>query len=168
MTVTATTLTAKTLAWAAVAAWACLSAHATYTDLRTATISRRACWTAGTAITALLAGAAALLGEPLRWLWTLAGTAPVALLLEVLYRRQPDKLGYGDIRLITVNSLLAAWWGPQWPWWALLAGAIAAWPAAIVTVARQGRGARVRWAPWLSTGTAGVVAWRVSETGLIG
>lgn len=159
-------MTANVLVWAAIGAWACLGAHASYTDLRTAKISRRACWTAGLTVAVLLAGAAAQLDDPLRWIWTLAGTAAVALLLEIIYRWQPDKLGYGDVRLIVVNSLLVAWWGPAWPWWALLAGAVAAWPAALVTIARQGRRGRVRWAPWLAAGTAVVVAWRISDVGV--
>lgn len=165
MTTTVTTHAAKTLVWAAVAAWACLGAHATCTDLRTARISRRACWAAGTAVTALLGGAAVVGGDPVRWPWTLAGAVPVALLLEVVYRRQPAKLGYGDVRLVVVNSLLAAWWGPQWPWWALLTGAVAAWPAAIASAFRNGRQARIRWAPWLTAGTAGAVAWNLHTAG---
>lgn len=158
-------MTAEILVWAAIGTWTCLGVHASYTDLRTATISRRACWAAGSLVAALLAGAAALLGDPLKWLWTLAGAGAVALLLEIIYRWQPDKLGYGDVRLIVVNSLLVAWWGPVWPWWALLAGAVAAWPAAIVTVARQGSGSRVRWAPWLTIGTALVAVWHVGVLG---
>ncbi|WP_419856052.1 prepilin peptidase [Candidatus Poriferisodalis sp.] len=161
-------MTAEILVWTAIGAWACLSAHAGYTDLRAARISRRTCWAAGVAIAVLLASAGALLGDPLRWLWTLAGAAAVALLLEVVYRWQPDKLGYGDVRLIIVNSLLAAWWGPAWPWWALLAGAVAAWPAAALSAAREGRHGRVKWAPGLAIGTGAVVAWRVAAVGPLG
>lgn len=161
-------MTATVLVWAAIGSWSCLGVHVSYTDLRAARIPRRACWAVGVVVAALLGGAATLLNEPLRWLWTLAGASAVALLLELVYRWQPDRLGYGDVRLIIVNSLLVAWWGPAWPWWALLAGAVAAWPAAIVTVVRQGRDSRVRWAPWLSVGTAIVIAWRVSDVGLLG
>lgn len=162
---TATAPVAAALVWAAVAAWAMLGAHAAFTDLRSGRISRRACWTAGTAVTVLLAGAATLAGNPLRWLRMLASAAPVALLLDVVWRRWPGKVGYGDVRLIAVNSVLTAWWGPPWPWWALLAGAVAAWPAAIAAAVRNGREARVRWAPWLAAGTAGVVAWNLHATG---
>ena len=162
---TATTQTARALVWAAITAWACLGAHATHTDLRTARISRRACWTAGATVTALLGSAAVLGGNPLRWLWTLAGATPVALLADIGWQHSRGRLGYGDVRLIAVNSLLTAWWGPQWPWWALLAGTVAAWPAAIASAARRGRGAHIRWAPWLSCGTAGVVAWNLHTAG---
>jgi hypothetical protein len=161
-------MSADILVWAAIGAWACLGAHASYTDLRTARISRRACWTAGVAVTALLAGAAALLDDPLRWLWTIAGAAAVALLLEILFRRQSDGLGYGDVRLIVVNSLLVAWWGPAWPWWALLAGAIAAWPAAARSAVREGRRGRVKWAPGLAVGTGLVLIWRIATAGPTG
>ena len=159
---------AEVLVWAAIGTWAGLGAHASYTDLRTSKISRRACWAAGSVVMVLLAAAAALLGDPLRWLWMLASAAAVALLLEVLYRWQPDKLGYGDVRLIVVNSLLPAWWGPAWPWWALLAGAVAAWPAAVLSAARHGKSGRVRWAPGLAFGTGLVVIWRLAAVGPTG
>ena len=161
-------MTAKVLVWVAIGTWACLGAHASYTDLRTARISRYACWATGAVVATLLAVAAALLSEPLRWLGMLAGAGAVALLLEFIYRWQPDKLGYGDVRLIVVNSLLVAWWGPAWPWWALLAGAVAAWPAAILSVVRRGRDSRVRWAPWLTIGAALVAAWRLLAVGSTG
>ena len=70
-------------------------------------------------------------------------------------------------RLIVVNSLLAGWWGPAWALWALMAGALAEWPIAVVALARHGREARVRWAPGLVAGTAAVVAWRVWVDGPI-
>lgn len=161
-------MTATVLVGAAVGAWVCLGAYASYTDMRTSRISRRACWAAGTAVAALLGAAALLLDDPLRWLWTIAGAAAVALLLEAVYRWQPDKLGYGDVRLIVANSLLAAWWGPAWPWWALLAGAVAAWPAAAVSALRNGRRGRVRWAPGLAVGTGLVIAWRIAAVGPTG
>ncbi|WP_420626955.1 prepilin peptidase [Candidatus Poriferisodalis sp.] len=161
-------MNADVLVWAAICTWAGLGVHASWTDLRAATISRRACWVAGIAVALLLAGAAIALEDPLRWLWTLAGAAAVALLLEVAYRWRPDRLGYGDVRLIIVNSFMVAWWGPAWPWWALVAGAIAAWPAALMSAVREGRQARVRWAPGLTLGTALVVAWQAVTVGPLG
>ena len=81
---------------------------------------------------------------------------------------RPGRMGYGDIRLIVVNSLLAGWWGLEWSWWALCAGAVAEWPLAIVALARDGRKARVRWAPGLVVGTAAVVAMRMWSPGPTG
>ena len=86
-------------------------------------------------------------------------------MLEVAYRLWPDKMGYGDVRLIVVNSLLAGWWGAPWALWALMAGALAQWPAAMVALTRHGPGAKVRWAPGLVAGTAAVVAWRLWADG---
>ena len=153
--------------WAAAGIWSLLAAHATWTDLRSAIISRRACWTAGIAIAALLGCSTVALGDPGRGLRTLAGTAPVVAATEIAYRARPDAIGYGDIRLIIVNSLLLSWWGPAWPWWALTAGAIAAWPQAIAAALRRGRGATVRCAPALALGTALVLATRLTATGPI-
>lgn len=158
-------MTAAALVWAAVGAWAMLGVHASWTDLRRAVISRRACWTAGMVIAATLGAAALALGDPGRYLRTLISAAAVLAAAEVLYRLRPDAIGYGDIRLIMVNSLLLSWWGPAWPWWALAAGAVAAWPQAAVTVIRHGRHAGVRCAPALAIGAALVLGTRLATTG---
>ena len=153
------------LVWAAVAVWAALGLYVSCTDLRRAVIPRRAVWSAGTAVAVLLGVSAVAAGEPARFGWAAAGTASVAVLLEVAYRLRPGSMGFGDVRLIIVNSLLAGWWGVQWSWWALMAGALAAWPVAAVALARHGREARVRWAPGLVAGTAAVVAFRLWAEG---
>ena len=118
---------------------------------------------------ALLLGAAALgLRDPARFVWAVAGATSVALMLEAAYRLLPGRMGFGDVRLIIVNSLLAGWWGLEWAWWALFAGAVAEWPVAVVALARRGREARVRWAPGLVAGTAAVVALRLWMDGPAG
>ena len=153
--------------WAAAGAWSLLAAHATWTDLRSSVISRRACWAAGIAVAVLLGCAAIALGDLGQGVRTLAGTAAVAAVTEIAYRLRPDAIGYGDIRLIIVNSLLLSWWGPAWPWWALAAGAIAAWPRALMTTLHKGRGATVRCAPALALGTAAALATRLATVGPI-
>lgn len=153
--------------WAAAGVWSLLAAHATWTDLRSAIISRRSCWAAGIAVAVLLGCSAVALGEPGRGLRALAGMAAVAAAAEIAYRIRPEAIGYGDIRLIIVNSLLLSWWGPAWPWWALTAGAIAAWPQALAAALRRGRSTRVRCAPALALGTALVLATRLTTAGPI-
>ncbi|MCY4663500.1 MAG: prepilin peptidase [Acidimicrobiaceae bacterium] len=153
------------LVLAAVAAWAAMGAYVSVIDLRRALIPRRAVWPAGAAVAVLLGAAALTGGELTRFGWAVAGAASVALVLEVAYRLWPDKMGFGDVRLIIVNSLLAGWWGFEWAWWALMAGALAEWPVAAVALARHGRDARVRWAPGLVAGTAAVVALRLWAEG---
>ena len=153
------------LVWAAVAVWAALGVYVSCTDLRRAVIPRRAVWPAGGAVAVMLGASAVLGDQPARFGWAAAGAASVAVLLEVAYRLWPDKMGFGDVRLIIVNSLLAGWWGLPWAWWALMAGALAEWPVAAVALARHGRHARVRWAPGLVAGTAAVVAWRLWAEG---
>ena len=156
------------LVWAAVAVWAALGVYVSYTDLRRAVIPRRAVWPAGAAVAVLLGASALTAGDPARLGWAAAGAASVAVLLEVAYRLRPDKMGFGDVRLIIVNSLLAGWWGLEWAWWALMAGALAEWPVAAVALVRHGRHAKVRWAPGLVAGTAAVVAWRLWADGTLG
>ena len=153
------------LVWAAVGVWGVLGAYTSVTDLREAVIPRRAVWSGGAAVALLLGAAALALGEPGRLAWAVAGAASVGVLLEVVYRLRPGRIGFGDVRLIIVNSLLAGWWGMEWSWWALCAGAVAEWPVAIAAVVREGRAARVRWAPGLVAGTAAVVAFRLWAAG---
>ena len=155
------------LVWAAVAVWAALGLYVSYTDLRRAVIPRRAVWPAGAAVALLLGASALFTGDPARFGWAAAGAASVGVMLEVAYRLRPDKMGFGDVRLIIVNSLLAGWWGFEWAWWALMAGALAEWPVAAVALARHGRHAKVRWAPGLVAGTAAVVAWRLWADGTV-
>ena len=151
--------------WTAVGTWALLGAHASWTDLRHAVISRRACWAAGIAIAALLGASALALSDPRRCLSTLVGAAAVAALTEIIYRTRPDAIGYGDIRLIIVNSLLLSWWGPAWPWWALAAGTVAALPQALAATLRRGRGTAVRCAPALTLGAALILTTRLTAVG---
>ena len=158
-------MVADVLVLVAVGVWAVLGVYVSATDLRDAIIPRRACWAAGIAVAGLLAAAAAVIGDPLRLVWAVVGAASVGLFLELVYRLQPGKIGFGDVRLIIVNSLLAAWWGVPWAWWALCAGALAEWPIAITAVIRHGRKATVRWAPGLVVGTAAVVALRLWTDG---
>ena len=159
---------AGVLVLVAVGVWGALGVHVSVTDLRRAQIPRRATWTAGIAIAALLGSASALAGNPARFGWALAAAAIVGLVLEVCYRLASDRIGFGDVRLIIANSVLLGWWGLGWPWWGLCAGAVVAWPAALRAVLREGRQARVRWAPGLVLGTAAVVAYRLWTVGPVG
>ena len=156
------------LVLAAVGVWAVMGVYVSVVDLREAIIPRQACWAGGGAVLGLLAAAAGVHGAPLRLAWAAVGAASVGLALEVVYRLQPGKIGFGDVRLIIVNGLLAAWWGIPWAWWALCAGALAEWPIAIPAVIRHGRKATVRWAPGLVAGTGAVLAyllWAEGPTG---
>ena len=152
----------------AVAAWAALGAYVSFTDIRRGVIPRRAVWIAGSAITLLLTVAAVMQDDPRRMIWVGVGAGTVGLFFEVIYRRWPDQVGYGDVRLIIVNAILAGWWGVHWSWIALCAGAIAEWPVALVALARSGRNARVRWAPGLVVGTSGVIAFCLWSFGAAG
>ena len=155
-----------TAVWAATGAWALAGMHASVTDLRRRVISRRACWSAAIALTCLLAAAALAHHSPGGQLLRLAiGVAPVLVAGEALYRVRPAAIGYGDIRLINASSILTAWWGPQWPWWALLAGAALAVPQAVTTRRRHGPTAAIAWAPALAAGTAVVIAARLIAHG---
>ncbi|MYI26589.1 MAG: hypothetical protein F4064_00690 [Acidimicrobiales bacterium] len=151
--------------WAAAGAWALLGMHASVTDLRRRVISRRACWTAAITITLLLVTAALAYGSPGQLLRLAIGVVPVLVAGEALYRVRPAAIGYGDIRLINASSILVAWWGLQWPWWALLGGTALAVPQAIAARTRHGTTATIAWAPALAAGTTLVVITRLIAHG---
>lgn len=121
-------------------------------------VPRLVVWPATAAIAALLFAASLHTAQPQRFVWACAGAASVGIVLSIIYARFPEAFGYGDVRLIMANGLLAGWWGLAWSWWALGAGAVAAWPAAAIALARRGRESRLRWAPWLVLGAAATVA----------
>lgn len=156
------------LVWIALGVWTALGLYVSAVDLRRAVIPRRAVWSAGIAVAALLSVAAALQRDPARLGWAVAGAVSVGIVLEIAYRLRPGRIGFGDVRLIILNGLLAGWWGLEWSWWALFAGSVAAWPAAAVALRREGREARVRWAPGLAAGTAIVVAYLLLTRGTTG
>lgn len=151
--------------YTAAAVWALAGLHASATDLRRRVISRPVCWTAALAIACLLAAAAAAYGSPGQLLRLAIGVVPVLAAGEALYRIRPAAVGYGDIRLINASSILTAWWGPQWPWWALLAAAVLAVPQAVTARARHGPTATIAWAPALAAGTALIVITRLTAHG---
>ncbi len=158
-------MTAPASIFAALGVWVTLGVYVSITDMRRGVIPRRAVWSAGTAIALLLGVATVAMGSPGRLLWAGVGAASVGLFFEVVYRVWPGRIGYGDVRLIIVNTFLAGWWGMEWAWWALFAGAVAECPVALVVLRRAGRSATVRWAPGLVVGTAIVVGWRLWAEG---
>ena len=159
---------ADALVWAAVSVWGSLGVYTSVTDLREGIIPGRWVWRAGFAVAALLGTAAVLIDDPLRLAWAFATAAGVGLAFEVIYRIAPEGVGFGDVRLIILNSLLAAWWGPPWALWALFAGALSAWPQAIGSILRRGGKGHVRWGPYLVAGTVAVLLWRLIVDGPTG
>lgn len=153
------------LVWAAVGLWGALGVYVSITDLREGIIPGRWVWRAGFAVAALLGAAAILVEQPSRLAWAAAAAAAVGLGFEVIYRIAPEGVGFGDVRLIILNSLLVAWWGPPWAVWALLAGSAAALPQAVGSIVRHGGRGAVRWAPYLVAGAGAVMAWRIVATG---
>ena len=156
---------ADVLVWAAVLAWGALGIYVSATDLREGIIPGRWVWRTGFVVAALLGISTVLLDDPLRFAWAAATAAAVGLGFEVIYRISPEGVGFGDVRLIILNSLLVAWWGPEWAIWALLAGSLAAFPQAIYSMVRHGGRGAVRWGPYLVAGAAAIMAWRIAVDG---
>ena len=81
-------------------------------------------------------------------------------------RLWPDRVGYGDVRLVVVNCVSAGWWSPVWVLWTLMAGARAHGPQLQRPWFGPPSEAAVRWVPGLvAGGAASVVAYRLWAEG---
>ena len=52
------------------------------------------------------------------------GFVAIAAPLVALYVCRPGRVGFGDVRFVTLNGLVAGWWGVLAAWWALAAGSL--------------------------------------------
>ncbi len=75
--------------------------------------------------------ASLIVRNPGRFGLAVLGGAAVGAALVVTYVLRPGIIGFGDVRLVTLNGLLAGWWGLAWSWWALFAGAFLMLPVAL-------------------------------------
>lgn len=155
----------EVLVWVAVGVWAVAGVRVCVSDVRRGTIPRRVTWSASGGVLGLLACAGGLGGAWVRLGWAVGGAVSILAVFEVAYRRWPGKVGYGDVRLMALNGLLAGWWGLEWSWWAIVAGAVAAWPAAIRSLTRDGIRGSVRWAPGLVAGAGAILGWLLWAVG---
>ena len=123
----------------------------------------------------LLVPAALLLGEPVRLLSALIGSAALLGFYLVLALVRPDGMGMGDVKLAGVLGLFLGWLG----WAPLVIGGFAAFVlggvfgVVLMLVRRAGRRSRIPFGPWMLLGAwCGVVAgepvaaWYLSFVGL--
>ncbi len=158
---TAATVIAALATWGASASWLAIVDH------RTATLPTRVIWGAAGAVWALWTAASLLEARPDGLVGAVIGAAVCGGLLAVVHFAHRASLGFGDVRLATLNGLLCGWWGWRTALAALGAGFLLALPGAVVTLVREGGRATRPLGPYLVAGTAAAVIWSALDRGLV-
>ena len=159
MAIEALTLTALGV-WGAAGLWL------SYVDLQTRTLPSGVVWGTAWALWVLYSAASALEGEAGGLVNAAIGAAVCGGALAVVHFAHPPSMGFGDVRLATLNGLLCGWWGWRTALMGLAAGFLAALPEAIVTLIREGSRASRPLGPYLVVGAGGVAVWAAATGGL--
>ena len=157
----------EVLVLAACGCWAFAGGWLSVVDWKTRQLPTRVIWSAAGSVWAFFSAAslversgAGLLGSVLGGL--IGGGVPA-----VVYFVNSSWMGFGDVRLSTLNGLLCGWWGWQFAFWGLGAGFAAAFPMALWTLLREGARVAKPLGPYLVLGSATAVILATYGRGLI-
>ena len=156
---------ASALVLAALGAWAGAGAWLAVVDLRSRTLPTRVIWSTAAVVWILYVATSVLEARPAGLIGAAIGAAICGCALAAVHFAHPPSMGFGDVRLATLNGLLCGWWGWQTALVGLAAGFLVALPEAIVTLVREGRRASRPLGPYLVAGTAAVVIWSAVSRG---
>ena len=155
------------LTLAALAVWGAAGLWLSYVDLRTRTLPTRVIWGTASALWILFVTASLLEAQPEGLLGAVIGAVVCGGALAVVHFAHPPSMGFGDVRLATLNGLLCGWWGWRTALLGLAAGFLAALPEAVVTLVREGSRASRPLGPYLVVGAGGVALWSALTSGLV-
>ncbi len=155
------TATGIALVSAGMAAWATGAIWVSVIDLRTKLLPKKIIWPTGAAVLVLHAAAALTEGEPVRILSVALAGASCGAIFFIIYYIYPQGMGFGDVRLVTINGLAVGWFGIGAAWLGLVLGFVLAFPLSVWFLLRHGvrEGLRVEspFGPFLVAG-AGLAA----------
>lgn len=120
---------------AAFVVWCAAALWVSVIDWRTGLIPRVIVWPATLIVAICLLVISLLERDPRRFGEAVLGGAAIGAFLLLFYVLRPGKIGGGDLRLVTLNGLIAGWWGLGLAWWSLFAGAFVMLPVALVKAA---------------------------------
>ena len=123
---------AAPLFYVAVAVWGVAALWVSITDWREGRIPKVVVWSAALVVCVILLVVSLLLDNPGRFGLAALGGAAVGAFMVLSRFLRPETIGFGDVRLVALNGLLGGWWGLEWAWWSLFAGAFAMLPIALV------------------------------------
>lgn len=160
-------MTTSALIIVALGVWSSAGAWLAVIDYRTRTLPTRVIWTVAGAVWLLFVAVALLEAAPAGLVGAAVGAAICGGALALIHFVHPPSMGFGDVRLATLNGLLCGWWGWRTALLGLAAGFLVALPEAVVTLAREGPRASRPLGPYLIAGAAGVVIWSAVTAGLV-
>ena len=123
---------------AAFAAWGVCGVWVSVIDIRERILPKRILWPTAFIVLVLYATAAAVEGEPLRILQTVLAGGSCGAIFAIIYYIYPEGMGFGDVRLVTVNGLAVGWFGISAAWAGIAAGFLLAFPLSVWFLLRHG------------------------------
>ena len=152
---------------AALTVWALAGVRLSIVDLQSHTLPTATIWHTAAAVWILFVTASLLEAESTGLLGAVLGSATCGGALALVHFVDPPSMGFGDVRLATLNGLLCGWWG----WWTALLGLAAgfavALPWAILSLIRDGKHAHRPLGPALVVGSGGIATWNSLTSGLV-
>ena len=151
----------------AIAIWGIATLWLSLVDLRTRTLPTRVIWSTAAAVWIFYVAASVLEARSAGLIGAAIGAAVCGGALAAVHFAHPPSMGFGDVRLATLNGLLCGWWGWRAALLGLAAGFLAALPEAIVTLVREGSRASRPLGPYLVIGAAAAAIWSAVTSGLV-
>ena len=143
---------------AALGAWGVGAVWVSVIDFRTKLLPKRIIWPTGAAALALYVVAGIVEAEPSRILAAALGGASCGAIFFIIYYVYPEGMGFGDVRLVTINGVAVGWFGISAAWISLVLGFLLAFPLSAWFIIRHGvrRGMKVEspFGPFLVGGAA--------------
>lgn len=147
--------------------WGVAAIWLSIVDLRTRTLPTRVIWSTAALVWMLYVAASLVEARPDGLIGAAIGAAISGGALAVVHFAHPPSMGFGDVRLATLNGLLCGWWGWRAALIGLAAGFLVALPEALVTLIRHGRRASRPLGPYLVIGAGGVAVWSALGDGVL-
>ena len=141
---------------AALAVWGIAGTWLAVTDYRTRLLPTRVIWATAAVVWVLYVAASLTEGRADGLVGAAIGAAICGGALAAVHFVHPPSLGFGDVRLATLNGLLCGWWGWRTALFGLMAGFLVALPEALVTLIRKGIRASRPLGHYLIAGTVAV------------
>lgn len=151
----------------AIVIWGIATLWLSLVDLRTHTLPTRVIWSTAAAVWIVYVAASVLEARSAGLIGAAIGAAVCGGALAAVHFAHPPSMGFGDVRLATLNGLLCGWWGWRAALLGLAAGFLAALPEAIVTLVREGSRASRPLGPYLVIGAAAAAIWSAVTSGLV-
>ena len=122
----------------AFAVWGVCGVWVSVIDIRERILPKRILWPTAATVLVLYAAAVIAESEPLRILQVLLAAGSCGAIFAIIYYIYPEGMGFGDVRLVTVNGLAVGWFGISAAWVGIAAGFLLAFPLSVWFLLRHG------------------------------